>query len=575
MIPFLFEANETDFQTQGLGSLADATVCHVTEVLNGQYELYMSYPFNGIHADDLVVRRIILAKPNEIDDPQPFRIYNISPQSQGEKYIINAHHISYDLSGYPVAPFSATGVVPSLTGLVSNSLVANPFEVWTDINNTESMFTVDFPKSFRACLGGTAGSILSTFHGEFKWDKFLVRFSTHRGADNGVQIRYAKNLESFKSERSTESSYTGCMAFWKNNEGELESGTIQYVEDHETFPVERIFMLDASSDFEERPTTEQLNARAVSYINENGLGAPFGDEVEVTFVPLWQTEEYKNIASLERVSLGDYVHILYRNYNVKMEVIEYIYDTLGELYTSIKLGNRKASFGSTIKQIVNDSTDTIVEQATSMMQSALDHASDVLAGGTGGHVVIGRNADGQPNEIYIMDTPDMATAVNVLRMNYRGIAFSTTGINGEYATAWFLDGGGRFVADFITAGEINGNLIKAGSILTSALEVAVQTIMDNIKLNFSFLNDGLHVSSKDGTEIVGAYQTILSDLGMRVIETASGNPTIVAEQDTVTAVNLTADQYLRIRSGNVASRFQTFYSTVHSEEEFGLFWEIV
>lgn len=575
MIPFLFEANETDFQTQGLGSLADATVCHVTEVLNGQYELYMSYPFNGIHADDLAVRRIILAKPNEIDDPQPFRIYNISPQSQGEKYIINAQHISYDLSGYPVAPFSATGVVPSLTGLVSNSLVANPFEVWTDINNTESMFTVDFPKSFRACLGGTAGSILSTFHGEFKWDKFLVRFSTHRGADNGVQIRYAKNLESFKSERTTESSYTGCMAFWKDNEGELESGSIQYVEDHETFPVERIFMLDASSDFEDRPTTDQLNARAVSYINANGLGAPFGDEVEVTFVPLWQTEEYKNIASLERVSLGDFVHILYRNYNVKMEVIEYIYDTLGELYTSIKLGNRKASFGSTIKQIVNDSTGTIVEQATSMMQSALDHASDVLAGGTGGHVVIGRNADGQPNEIYIMDTPDMGTAVNVLRMNYRGIAFSTTGINGEYTTAWFLDDGGRFVADFITAGEINGNLIKAGSILTSALEVAVQTIMDNIKLNFSFLNDGLHVASKNGTEIVGAYQTILSDLGMRVIETASGNPTIVAEQDTVTAVNLTADQYLRIRSGNVASRFQTFYSTVHNEEEFGLFWEIV
>ena len=573
MIPFLFEANETDFQTQGLGSLADATVCHVTEVLNGQYELYMSYPFNGIHADDLAVRRIILAKPNEIDDPQPFRIYKISPQSQGEKYIINAQHISYDLSGYPVAPFSATGVVPSLTGLVSNSLVANPFEVWTDINNTESMFTVDFPKSFRACLGGTAGSILSTFHGEFKWDKFLVRFSTHRGADNGVQIRYAKNLESFKSERTTESSYTGCMAFWKDNEGELESGSIQYVEDHETFPVERIFMLDASSDFEDRPTTDQLNARAVSYINENGLGAPFGDEVEVTFVPLWQTEEYKNIASLERVSLGDFVHILYRNYNVKMEVIEYIYDTLGELYTSIKLGNRKASFGSTIKQIVNDSTGTIVEQATSMMQSALDHASDVLAGGTGGHVVIGRNADGQPNEIYIMDTPDMGTAVNVLRMNYAGIAFSQTGINGTYTTAWTIDS--NFVADFITAGEINGNLIKAGSIMTSALEVAVQTIMDNIKLNFSFLNDGLHVSSKNGTEIVGAYQTILSDLGMRVIETASGNPTIVAEQDTVTAVNLTADQYLRIRSGNVASRFQTFYSTAHQEDEHGCFWEVV
>ena len=573
MIPFLFEANETDFQTQGLGSLADATVCHVTEVLNGQYELYMSYPFNGIHADDLAVRRIILAKPNEIDDPQPFRIYKISPQSQGEKYIINAQHISYDLSGYPVAPFSATGVVPSLTGLVSNSMVANPFEVWTDINNTTSKFTVDIPKSFRSCLGGTDGSILKTFHGEFKWDKFLVKFSTHRGSDNGVQIRYAKNLESFKSERSTESSYTGCMAFWKDNEGKLANGTIQYVEDHETFPVERIFMLDASSDFEERPTTAQLNARAATYINANGLGGPFGDEVEVTFVPLWQTEEYKGIAALERVSLGDYVHILYRNYNVKMEVIEYIYDTLGELYTSIKLGNRSASFGSTIKQIVNDETGTIVEQATSMMQAELERASDVISGGTGGHVVIGRNADGQPNEIYIMDTADMGTAVNVLRMNYAGIAFSQTGINGTYTTAWTIDS--HFVADFITAGTINGNLIKAGSILTSALEAAIQTVIEGVKMNFSFLSDGLHISQKNASgQIVGAYQTLISDLGLRVLETSSNNAVLVAEQDTVTANNLTAEQYLRVRADNSSLRFQQFYSTVHGEYEFGVFWEI-
>ena len=207
------------------------------------------------------------------------------------------------------------------------------------------------------------------------------------------------------------------------------------------------------------------------------------------------------------------------------------------------------------------------------MGAALDHAADVITGGTGGYVVIGRNADGQPNEIYIMDSPDMGTAVNVLRMNYAGIAFSNTGINGQYTTAWTIDS--NFVADFITVGELNGNLIRAGSILTSALEVAVQTLVDNLKLNFSFLNDGLHVATKDGNTIVGAYQTILSDLGMRVIETSSNNPVLIAEQDTVEATNLTANQYLRVKSDNVASRFQQFYSTAHSEYEYGVFWEIV
>lgn len=392
MIPYLFEADETQFTTQGLGSLADATVCHVTEALNGQYELYMSYPFSGIHADDLTVRRIILAKPNDVDDPQPFRIYKITPQSQGEKYIVNAQHLSYDLSGYPVAPFTATGVTSSLMGLVTNSLVANPFNVWTDIDNDYSQFSVDVPKSFRACLGGTDRSILSTFRGEFTWDKYLVKFSTHRGSDNGVQIRYAKNLESFQSERTIESSYTGCLAYWKNTEGLTVMGEIQYVEDHENFPTERIFMLDASSEFQDAPTQEDLNARANTYITANGLGAPFGDTITISFVLLYQTDEYKDIASLERVSLGDFVHIIYRNYNVKMEAIEYIYDVLGEMYTQMKLGQKQASFGSTIKQIAAESNNEAVTEAVSIMQIALDHATDVISGGTGGYVVIGKNA---------------------------------------------------------------------------------------------------------------------------------------------------------------------------------------
>ena len=574
MIPYLFEADETSFTSQGLGSLPGTLVCHVTEVLNGQYELYMTYPMKGLHADELAVRRLILAKPNDIDDPQPFRIYKITPQSEGQKYIINAQHISYDLSGYPVAPFTATGVIPSLTGLVTNCLVTNPFTVWSDIVNTDTTYTGDIPKSFRACLGGTEGSILARFRGEYSWDKFTVKLHAHRGSDNGVSIRYAKNLESFECERTTESSYTGCLAYWKDAEGNVVSGEIQYIEDHEDYPTERIFALDASTDFQEQPSVDELNARANTYINANNLGVPFSDTLTVSFIALWQTDEYKNIASLERVAMGDTVHVTYLNYNVSMEMIEYIYDVLAERYTSIKLGSRRASFGSTIKQMVTDGQKEAMDEAIGIMDAALSHAQDVISGGTGGYVVLGRNADGQPNEIYIMDTPDQATAVNVLRINYAGIAFSQTGINGEYTTAWTIDS--NFIADFITVGELNGNLIRAGSILASALEVAVATIIEGIKMNFSFLNDGLHISQKDEQgNIIGAYQTLISDLGMRVIETQSNNAVLIAEEDTVTAVNLTADQYLRVRSGNVASRFQTFYSTAHQEDEFGLFWEIV
>lgn len=576
MIPIIYGPNEQDFTSEGIGRLRDVVAGSVKEKLNGLCELNATIPFDGQDANLLTESNFVFAKASDKDlNGQPFRIYrtNRKVKDKDKKIQVYARHRLYDLTGIPVAPFTAVGVVPALSGLINNSLETHPFHVWTDITNTESIYQQTIPLTFRQCLGGVQGSILQTFGGEYEWDNDTVKLWAHRGSDTGVYIQYKKNLTAFEIDRSNDSAaYTGCLAFYKSDQT-VVTGTVQKISNPEDFPTQKVFILDCSSDFDEVPTVEDLNAKAVSYMAANNFGVPFKDNLKVSFAPLWKTEEYKNFASLERIGLGDYVHVVYKEYDLLMQVIETDYDFINERYNSITLGVKKASMSSKIADIARSSSTGIIENTVSMMQSAIDHAADVLAGGTGGCIVTSRNADGMPNELYIMDSPDMGTAVNVLRINYAGIAFSQTGINGTYTTAWTIDS--NFVADFITAGEINGNLIKAGSILTSALEVAVQTIMDNIKLNFSFLNDGLHVSSKDGTEIVGAYQTILSDLGMRVIETASGNPTIVAEQDTVTAVNLTADQYLRVRSGNVASRFQTFYSTAHQEEEFGLFWEIV
>ena len=574
MIPIIYGPNEQAFNSEGIGRLRDVIAGSVKEKLNGLCELNASVPVDGQDADLLTESNFVFAKASDKDlNGQPFRIYRTNRKAKDKKIQVYARHRLYDLTGIPVAPFTAIGVVPALSGLINNSLETHPFKVWTDIANTETSYSQTVPLSFRQCLGGVTGSILDRFGGEYEWDNDTVKLWAHRGSDTGVYIQYKKNLTAFEIDRSNESAaYTGCLAFYKSDQT-VVTGTVQKISNPEDFPTQKVFILDCSSDFDEVPTVEDLNAKAVAYMAANNFGVPFKDNLKVSFAPLWKTEEYKNYASLERIGLGDYVHVVYKEYDLLMQVIETDYDFINERYNSITLGVKKASMSSKIADIARSSSTGIIENTVSMMQGAIDHAADVLAGGTGGSIVIGRNADGQPNEIYIMDTPDMGTAVNVLRMNYAGIAFSQTGINGTYTTAWTIDS--NFVADFITAGEINGNLIKAGSILTSALEVAVQTIMDNIKLNFSFLNDGLHVASKDGTEIVGAHQTILSDLGMRVIETASGNPTIVAEQDTVTAVNLTADQYLRIRSGNVASRFQTFYSTAHQEDEHGCFWEVV
>ena len=350
MIPRLFEADSTVFTSGGMGSLPDVTTLEIQQDLNGEFELYMEYPVDGLHADDITVERIIYTKPDDLSNSQPFRIYDVEEELDGYKYTIYAHHIGYDLSDYPVEPFGATGVLPALTGLVSHSMVSHSFTVWTDITNTETAFTLEEPRSFRACIGGVQGSILDRFGGELEWDGFTVKLHAHRGSDRGVYIRYAKNLESFKNERETEN-WTGVLAYWSQDD-QTVMGDIQYITDHAQYARERIYLLNATEDFDDPPVPSDLNARATQYMTANDFGVPFSDTLKISFVPLWQTEEYKNIASLERVALGDTVHVIYRSYNVAMQVISVIYDGVLGKYKEITLGKKKATLSSTIKQII-------------------------------------------------------------------------------------------------------------------------------------------------------------------------------------------------------------------------------
>ena len=571
MIPILYEQTENTFTSNGIGRLADAISCEVNEELNGLYELALTYPITGQYAEELTVRRIILAKPNQVSNPQPFRIYKVTKQLK--RIVVNAQHISYDLNGFPVAPFTATGVVPALQGLVTHSMLTNPFSVWTDISNTTSQYTQLIPASFRQRLGGVQGSILDTFLGEFEWDVFTVKLHLHRGSDRGVTIRYGKNLTDFENERSTEDFYTGCLAYWEK-EDEVVNGEIQYITNHSDYPAEKIFTLDASSDFDDAPTVEQLNNRATQYITNNNLGLPFKDNLKINFIQLWQTEEYKSVAPLERVSLGDTVHVLYLDFNVSMKVISYAFDSLSERYLQMELGTKKASLASTITKPVEEQINNTVSTVVSNLENAIDRATQLISGGLGGYVVINTNADGTPNELLIMDSPSIESAINVIRMNMNGIGFSTTGYSGDYTNAWTIDG--HLNADFIDVGTLDGNLLRAASVLTSALEVSAYDAVTGSIENITYDGQGMHIARKDPTtgSIVSDYQSLFTELGMRVMD-RNGNVTLSAEQDTVDAVNLTAHQYFRIAddSSAINSRFQGFQNSIHQKFQFGIFWE--
>ena len=133
MIPILFEADETSFQSNGLGALTDAVSCIVEQEVNGGFELEMRYSVNGIHFELLRKNRIILAEADSEGTPQPFRIYRISKEIGGT-VTVYARHICYDLMGIPVVPFSAENAKDAMGKIQSSAVVPCPFTLSAEID---------------------------------------------------------------------------------------------------------------------------------------------------------------------------------------------------------------------------------------------------------------------------------------------------------------------------------------------------------------------------------------------------------------------------------------------------------
>ena len=451
MIPILYEGTETEFTSQGLGSLSDATACMISEEINNTYELEMNYPMTGVHFSDIQVGRIILATPAPRKESEPFSIYKISKPIDGI-VAIYAEHISYRLSYIPVKPFSASNCYGALNGCVENSLEDNPFTVWTD-KALNIDFSFNKPQSFRLCLGGTEGSILDTYRGEYEFNRFAVKLHTNRGSlKDTAKIIYGKNLTDLKQEESIENTITGIVPYWSstvtrtNDEGTSTSESVEVVvtlpeyvlesEYADKFPYKRTAVVDLSEYFQEQPTVDELRTRANQYMKDNLTGLPTVS-LTVSFIDLARSEENKDFAS-EIVYLGDQVPVYFEKLGIsaKAEITRTAYDVLAERYDSLTLGTVSSSLSKTLNEI-SKKQDTVVTQTN--LQSALILAQKIMAGGAGGYIVT-KYFNGHPAETYYGDTDNVDTMVNVIRINKNGIAFSNSGISGPYVSAWTIDG---------------------------------------------------------------------------------------------------------------------------------------
>lgn len=504
MIPILFSPTATDFTTNGIGRLSDAISCVVHEARNGEFELELTYPVDGAHYADIVHSAIIVAKPSARRTNQAFRIYKITKPMQGTVTIL-AQHISYQLSFIPVSPFSAQNLTNALSGFKTNAAEACPFTLTADFTSNSS-YAVPIPTSIRAYLGGQRGSIIDVYGGEWEWNNYSCILHRVRGQNSGYTIRYGKNLVDLKQEQSIESTYTGVYPYWQSEDTMVTlTEKVIHASTASNFPFQRTLVKDFSDKFDNAPTEAQLRAYTQSFIASNGIGVP-NVNLSLDFVNLADTAEYRDLLTTANLDLCDTVTVQFEKLgvNVQSKVIDIKYDVLNERYTSIEVGDRR----STLAQTIEDQMETITTLATTEdVGRTVDRATGVLNAGRRGHVIINRNQEGWANEILFLDNENLASAVNVLRINMNGIGFSSSGYQGPYHQSWTLDG-------ILSLGGVNNAYGELRILDPDGVVLCAVT------------KDGYTIYDEDGSTIIGQWSHDGVSLRKGVIDFQWGTDTV-------------------------------------------------
>lgn len=347
MIPILYEKDETQFDNNGLGRLRDMISCIVTEERNGIYECDFEYPVTAEDFKDIRIGRIIGVTHDDSKGVQPFDIVSYERPIDG---IVTFHavHISYRQSYLTVRGKNISSLADAFTRLSNYATPTNPFTYQTDKTSTGYVGAFDgIPKTVRSMLGGTEGSILDAYGGEYEWDRFNVILHSARGTDRDFSVRYGVNMTDYNEEVDSSGTYMACIPYWTD-------GTLIVVGDKQTADGTTItnrgecIPLDVSDKFEGKPTKAQVNAMGKSLMESRNPMIP-SQTIKVEFVRL-QDLGYEGFENLLECGLCDTINVIFPGYDAsgRFKIVRTEWNVLQDRYESMELGDLSVSLAEAL-----------------------------------------------------------------------------------------------------------------------------------------------------------------------------------------------------------------------------------
>lgn len=393
MRPILYNANETAFETYGLGEI-DATKAQVTRERNGNYTLYIEYPASGPLAGTFKNDMRIKSDAGLRTKNQTFFISRILKDSTGilKVYAKHISHLTEKMAIRNNTNVSGTAQA-ALAIWALNALGGIRFDTWSDIDLTSktSWNIADF-KTARDALGGVAGSILDVWGGEYEFDNTVIRLHKQLGRKSPIVLEYGRNILRAEDDQDIDGAYTSVYpyaTYTPESQGTGEGGatsqqvTVELPEKYVDGPYiglyneRRVLIVDFSSNFKDKevPTIDKLRRLAKEYAINNRLGLP-KINTKIEYVDLSKTLDYKLTQILEEAELCDIVPVYYPQIGLTSEdakLTTIVYDVLLEQNDSVEVGVIGDGFKSSMTSNLSGKIDDLASNQQRLVNTLPDY----------------------------------------------------------------------------------------------------------------------------------------------------------------------------------------------------------
>lgn len=493
----LFDATDKIYTSNG-NKIILPTKAKIHKEDNGDFYINVEAPLSYI--DDLVPNSILVANTPQGD--QPFRITNV--ENTRTKIKVKAYHVFYDSENYLiqdsyVVDKNCNDALDHLNNSTDNT---SPFTTISDITKIASYRCV------RKSLYEAIQVLLERYGGHLTRDNWTIGIRSSIGQDNGVTIRYGKNLKDIKATYNWDNVCTKLLPVGKdglllNATDPTASVYLQSTTQYE-IPYTKTVSFDQSNivedDYKDEETGE-LDEDAYKQALVNDLAEQGQNYLAINSIPV---VNYTLSANVEKVSdIGDTIEVVDEKLgiNITTNIISFEYDCILDKYTQIEFGN----FTPTLSGLMNNissQTQQIVDESTATLQitlgQELEDATGQIWDALGNSYVIYEG-----DKILVVDSLPKETARNVIMINNGGIAFGQNGINGNFSSAWTIDNVlnmEQINVINLTADLIKGGTLKLGSNLNQNGQIEVYDEANSLIAQLN--KDGLKMYGVDGSYIL-------------------------------------------------------------------------